>query len=106
MKVRVQWIDTTKGLSIILVTLNHAVSYAKASNIDPQHLEILCALLAPLRMPLFFAAAGLTAGSLRNARWRDLWEKRIALYLWLFGLWTAINLFLFFSNTRFKKSNL
>lgn len=55
------------------------------------------ALLTPIRMPVFFLAAGFVARSSVNRPWLYLFEKRIGFYAYLFVLWSVLR-FSFFGN--------
>lgn len=55
------------------------------------------ALLTPIRMPAFFMASGFVAYSSINRPWSYILERRIVLYTYLFGLWSALR-FGFFGN--------
>ena len=55
-KPRVEWIDVAKALSILLVTMLHVGQLAQQSGIQVGRIVVLNDFLAPIRMPLFFAA--------------------------------------------------
>ncbi len=87
---RVAWVDIAKGVAILLVVLNHAALLGVQSGIaDPRWLE-WNTMLAASRMPLFFFASGLFAGSVVQRPWGKLWSSRLALLVWMFLLWTVI----------------
>jgi len=94
-KGRIGWIDAAKGASIILVTLYHVSLFGRALDFHVSLMLGINDLLTPIRMPLFFAAAGLTSGSVLFQSWRSLWSRRISLYVWVFTLWVALS-FVFF----------
>lgn len=96
---RVAWIDAAKGVSILLVTLYHASTFADEHGLRVNIVIGINDLLTPIRMPLFFCAAGLTAGSVLYGSWRALWSRRLSLYVWVFALWLAITS-VFFSFVR------
>ena len=89
-KVRIEWIDVAKAISILLVTLLHFSQLAYAANFDVWRLVQLNTYLAPIRMPLFFAASGAFAGTALTKPWGTLLRSRVGLYLWLFVLWTVV----------------
>lgn len=55
-KIRIEWIDTAKGICILLVVLNHVLLY---SNLK-EHIPVACYyFLSAFRMPLYFFLSGL-----------------------------------------------
>ena len=93
---RVAWVDAAKGLSIVLVVLHHTVYFLDTSGLAPAPVVAGNEALASLRMPLFFLASGLFVAGPLAAPWRTLLRKRVAFFLWLYLLWTAIR-FTFFA---------
>lgn len=89
-KVRIEWIDTAKGISILLVTLLHVALLSEAAGLEVSKLVRLNVFLAPVRMPLFFAAAGVFAGPALSQSWSTLLKSRVAFYVWLFVVWTVV----------------
>lgn len=89
-KQRVEWIDAAKALSILMVTMLHVGQLALAADINVWRVYELNAFLAPIRMPLFFAASGVFAGSALRKSWSDLLRHKVALYVWLFVIWTVV----------------
>lgn len=87
---RVEWIDVAKALSILMVTMMHTGQLAQPSGVDVGRLVELNHFLSPIRMPLFFAAAGVFAGSALAKPWGDLLRRKVALYVWLFMIWTVV----------------
>ncbi|HXV94523.1 MAG TPA: acyltransferase family protein [Pseudonocardia sp.] len=87
---RVAWVDAAKGLSILLVVAHHCVWFLEASGQAPAAVVAVNSALASLRMPLFFLAAGLFVAAPLAAPWRTLLHKRVALFLYLYALWTVL----------------
>ncbi|MEV4902689.1 acyltransferase family protein [Citricoccus sp. NPDC055426] len=85
---RAQWVDTAKGLSIVLVVLLHTSLWLRQA--DMERIEAFSTLnlaFEDLRMPLFFAMSGLFAAKWLRAGWRELMRGKIALLAWVFLLW-------------------
>lgn len=82
---RLAWVDTGRGVAIVLVVLFHAANWFGV----PQW-QAVNEALAPLRMPLFFALSGMFAGKWLQGSWRALWRSKIALFLWVFLVWETI----------------
>ena len=93
---RLVWVDTAKGLSILLVVLHHSVIYEQAVGLAPAPVAAANEALASLRMPLFFLASGLFVAGPLAAPWRTLLHKRVAFFLYLYLLWTVLR-FTFFA---------
>ena len=90
-KQRIGWIDAAKGTSIILVTFYHVSQFGKALGFHVDAMQGVSELLTPIRMPLFFTAAGLTAGTVLSESSRSLWNRRLSLYVWVFTLWAGLS---------------
>lgn len=87
---RVDWIDAAKGLSIFLVTLYHVVDLSSFIGLSVGFATKINNYIQPIRMPLFFAAAGVFAGSSITLSWGALFAKRIWSFIWLFVTWTVV----------------
>jgi uncharacterized membrane protein YcfT len=83
------WVDAGRGLAICLVALYHATQWLGAT-VDVDGWVAVSAVLATLRMPLFFVLAGLFAGKWLTASWSALWSSKLALFAWVFLVWGAI----------------
>ncbi|BBF99984.1 MULTISPECIES: acyltransferase family protein [Pseudonocardia] len=87
---RLDWVDVAKGLSIILVVLHHAVMFLEPHGLVPGPVAALNLALTSLRMPLFLLASGLFLAPVLERGWRTLLHRRVALFLWLYLLWTVV----------------
>lgn len=97
---RLHWIDSLKGISIVLVVFLHSITvfYAKPFVSGVYDKTLLDSLnyflaynLAPLRMPLFFFISGFLANSsIVKKSWDQVVHSRIGLYLYVFTLWAFI----------------
>ncbi|AND16751.1 acyltransferase [Rathayibacter tritici] len=94
-RARISWVDTAKGIAIILVALAHSVQWTTTAGIAPESWNDINLLLITFRMPLFFLASGLFAGSVLTRSWPELWRSRLSLLVWAFLLWSVVR-FLFF----------
>jgi uncharacterized membrane protein YcfT len=93
---RLDWVDAAKGLSILLVVAHHTVWYLQRSGQAPAAVIAANEALASLRMPLFFLASGLFVAGPLAASWRVVLHKRVALFVYLYVIWTIIR-FTFFA---------
>lgn len=92
---RLTWIDTVKGIAVILVVLYHAVSLAQDKSWSGDQLSMLTSALLTVRMPLFFAMSGFFILRRVDRPWSWQLRNRIGPFLWLFILWTAVWLLVF-----------
>lgn len=87
--VREVWVDTAKGIAIILVVLFHAIIFT--DRVDLAWLwPVPAGILDTFRMPLFFFAAGLFASKALRLSFRDLTRTRLLRLVWLYVLWSFI----------------
>ena len=54
------------------------------------HLDFFTKVSANLRMPMFFAVAGLFASKWLSKSWRDLGQGKLALLIWVFLMWQPV----------------
>jgi uncharacterized membrane protein YcfT len=89
-RVRVDWVDDAKGIAIVLVVLFHSGLLLMENNMAPDVWVFFGRVFSTLRMPLFFLASGLFAASVIARPWRDLWNSRLRLLVWMLVLWTIV----------------
>lgn len=87
---RLDWVDTGRGVAILLVPLFHATSWLRSVGIDVGDWPVVNDILSSLRMPMFFALAGLFAGKWLQASWSRLLREKVLLFAWVFLLWEVI----------------
>jgi len=87
---RLGWVDVAKGISIVLVVLHHAVMFLEPHGLVPGPLATLNLALTSMRMPLFLLASGLFLAPVLERGWRTLLHRRVALFGWLYLLWTLV----------------
>ena len=87
---RLSWIDTVKGLAIVLVVLHHAAVLAAAKNWSGDQLNTLTDALLTVRMPLFFAMSGFFFLRRVDRPWSWQLRNRAGPFLWLYVLWTVL----------------
>jgi uncharacterized membrane protein YcfT len=89
-KNRLDWVDASKGLSIILVVMMHS-AYGVGddlNNVGVLHYIIGWAL--PFRMPEFFLISGLFLGQVINRPFRLYADRRVVHYLYFYALWVVL----------------
>ncbi|PPF42412.1 hypothetical protein C5B85_16770 [Pseudoclavibacter sp. AY1F1] len=84
---RVSWVDTARGISILLVVVLHATLWLGYISEPPRWLVVFNEVAGFFRMPLFFAAAGLFAQKWMRARWRELFRGKLWLLIWVYLAW-------------------
>ncbi|WP_285024891.1 acyltransferase family protein [Plantibacter sp. ME-Dv--P-122b] len=86
---RETWIDSARGIAIILVVLFHAVMYLGVAGIAGPW-ALASTPLDTFRMPLFFFVSGLLAPSAIARSFGDLFRKRLVLLLYLYVVWSTV----------------
>ncbi len=87
---RVAWIDTAKGLCIILVVMMHSTLGLSEAIGREGFLNTVVAFAKPFRMPDFFLISGLFLASVIDRDWARFADKRILHFAYFYGLWTLI----------------
>ena len=95
---RVGWVDTGRGIAILLVALFHSANWLIGAGFDIPYWREINDSLSSMRMPLFFVLSGLFAPKWLLKPWRDLWTVKVRLYLWVFLLWEVVGSIVFLIN--------
>jgi uncharacterized membrane protein YcfT len=90
--VRLDWPDAARGLAIGLVVLYHATNWTWSTGYEVGVLREVNETLRSLRMPLFFAVAGMFAGKWTTVPWSRLARGKLLHFAWVFVLWEPISL--------------
>ena len=91
------WIDIAKAMAILLVVLNHQLTYFASLDwsrgaASMAFWNAVCTAFLPIRVPLFFLASGLLAARAVERDWSEVWRGRVARYAWLYVLWALVYL--------------
>ena len=89
---RLAWPDAARGLAIGLVVLYHATNWTWSTGYEVSVLREVNETLRSLRMPLFFAVAGMFAGKWMTVPWSRLARGKLLFFAWVFVLWEPISL--------------
>ncbi len=92
---RLGWVDAGRGTAVLLVVLFHSTNWLVEAGFDVAWWKTVSALVASLRLPLFFTLAGLFAQKWVAGPWRSLWSGKLSLFLWVYALWSVIATFSF-----------
>ena len=87
---RVDWVDSAKGLCILLVVLGHAITELNNHGYSTGIWDDVNFMLGPIRMPLFFLLSGLFAAKALSESWHRLANRRIWVMVWLYVLWVPL----------------
>jgi uncharacterized membrane protein YcfT len=87
---RLDWVDASKGLSIILVVMMHSAYGVGEDLNDTGILHYIIGWATPFRMPEFFLISGLFLGQVIARPWRLYGDRRIVHYLYFYALWVVL----------------
>ena len=87
---RVDWVDTAKGLCIVLVVTMHATLGTGAQMGGEGFMHPLVAFAAPLRMPALFLISGLFLARALRADTRTFVDRRVVHFAYFYVLWLVI----------------
>ena len=87
---RLDWVDTGRGIAIVLVALYHAARWLSRAGFDTDGWQYANTVMSSLRMPLFFVLSGLFARKWMTAPWRQLLRSKLLLFIWVFAIWEII----------------
>ncbi|MGW9567028.1 acyltransferase family protein [Prescottella equi] len=93
---RLGWIDLAKGTCIVLVVLLHTTNYLVNRGMANPLWHEVNAFFEPVRMPLFFLAAGMLGANALRLSFVDLVRRKVLPLLYLYALWVVLR-FVFFS---------
>jgi uncharacterized membrane protein YcfT len=92
MSKRTEWIDFAKGVSIVLVVLFHTTIAMDKYNLTHDRYWLANSLFSSVRMPLFFLVSGILARSAIQRDWRELFQRKILFFIYIFVLWSLLHL--------------
>ncbi|MEX2249518.1 MAG: acyltransferase family protein [Parvibaculum sp.] len=92
-KQRIDWIDMAKGLTIVLVVMEHTTAGVGAALGQlPLVFGALAEFAKPFRMPLFFLVAGLFAYKALYGDLRKFVDGKIVHFAYFYLLWSVIQI--------------
>jgi uncharacterized membrane protein YcfT len=87
---RVPWVDTAKGLCIILVVMMHVTLGVGEAMGKEGFMHAFVAFAKPFRMPDFFLVSGLFLARVIDRDWRSYADRRVVHFLYFYVLWLVI----------------
>jgi uncharacterized membrane protein YcfT len=87
---RVAWVDTAKGICIILVVMMHSTLGVGEAMGRDGFMHWVVAFAKPFRMPDFFLVSGLFLGRVIARDWRSYADKRVVHFFYFYLLWLVI----------------
>jgi uncharacterized membrane protein YcfT len=89
---RLSWVDSAKGISIILVVMMYSV-FNVGQDADGLGLfHYVIAFATPFRMPEFFLISGLFLSQVIKRPWAHYADRRVVHYFYFYALWAVIHL--------------
>lgn len=90
---RINWIDATKGLTIMMVVTMH-ISLGTQTMLGGSDMWLVdfTNFVRPFRVPLFFIIAGLFAAKALQADWRKFLDTKILHFAYFYFLWASLQL--------------
>src|SRR5688500_2067674 len=89
---RLDWVDTAKGLSIILVVMMYSVFNVGSDTGETGFWHYVIGFATPFRMPEFFLISGLFLTLVIARPWRASAARRALHYFYFYALWAVIHL--------------
>ncbi|MEW6631000.1 MAG: acyltransferase family protein, partial [Pseudomonadota bacterium] len=89
---RMPWVDTAKGLSIILVVMMYAAYNTGEYTGGVGFLHYVIGFATPFRMPEFFLISGLFLSQVIDRPLRRYVDRRVVHYLYFYVLWAIISI--------------
>ena len=89
-RARVDWVDLSKGLTIMLVVIMHSIDGVERFLDAEGWMHSVLTYATPFRMPVFFAVAGLFAGKAIAKDWRAFFDRKFAHFGYFYGVWMTI----------------
>src|SRR5438105_493203 len=87
---RVDWVDTAKGICIVMVVMMHSVLGVEAAAGETGFMHALVAFAKPFRMPDFFLLSGLFLSVVIERDWRTYLDRKVVHFAYFYVLWVTI----------------
>jgi uncharacterized membrane protein YcfT len=87
---RIDWVDTAKGICIVMVVMMHSVLGVEAAAGQAGFMHALVAFAKPFRMPDFFLISGLFLALVIDRDWRIYLDRKVVHFAYFYVLWVTI----------------
>ncbi|MCF6327302.1 MAG: acyltransferase family protein [Devosiaceae bacterium] len=87
---RMDWVDSAKGISIILVVMLYVANSVGKATGEVGILHYVIGFATPFRMPEFFLISGLFLSLVIARDWKSYLDRRFVHYLYFYALWALI----------------
>lgn len=87
---RLTWVDSAKGISIILVVMLYVAHTVGKATDDVGFLHYIIGFATPFRMPEFFLLSGLFLSLVIGRDWKSYLDRRFVHYFYFYALWATI----------------
>ena len=91
---RLNWVDSAKGISIILVVMMYSVFNVGQDAEGVGLFHYVIGFATPFRMPEFFLISGLFLDQVLARNWKSYADRRVVHYLYFYALWAVIHIVL------------
>ena len=89
-KQRVDWVDTAKGICIIMVVMVHATLGVELAAGAEGWMHYVVSWARPFRMPDFFLISGLFLGLVIDRPWLRYLDRKVVHFAYFYVLWLTI----------------
>ena len=89
---RLSWVDTVKGISIILVVMMHSAYGVGEETGGTGILHWIIGFATPFRMPEFFLISGLFLSQVIGRDWKRYADRRVVHYFYFYFLWAFLQI--------------
>jgi uncharacterized membrane protein YcfT len=87
---RIDWVDTAKGICIVMVVMMHSVLGVEAAAGQTGFMHLAVAFAKPFRMPDFFLISGLFLSVVIGRDWRTYLDRKVVHFAYFYVLWVTI----------------
>jgi uncharacterized membrane protein YcfT len=87
---RVEWVDTAKGICIVMVVMMHSVLGVELAAGRTGFMHAVVIFAKPFRMPDFFLISGLFLPLVIDRDWRTYLDRKVVHFAYFYVLWVTI----------------
>jgi uncharacterized membrane protein YcfT len=87
---RVDWVDTAKGICIVMVVMMHSTLGVELAAGRDGWMHHVVEFARPFRMPDFFLISGLFLSRVIDRDWRDYLDRKVLHFVYFYVLWVTI----------------